>query len=211
MDIDGKCRLCGEKDETVQHITSGCSILAHNLYIHRHNNIVKYIYWVLMQKHNFNINREWWKNELKNIIENSEAKILWETTIQTDTIIPHNRPDIVYTDKITKHTYLIDISVPSDYNIRNKEIEKCIKYEPLKREMIRLYKYNISIIPIIVGCTGVVTYNLKRYCEEISNNIKIDIMQKQAALNTSRIISRFLSNSVTTHQHPQLENEAPLN
>ena len=37
-DTDGKCRLCGQHDETVQHLLAGCDILAGVEYLSRHYN-----------------------------------------------------------------------------------------------------------------------------------------------------------------------------
>lgn len=50
--VDGKCRLCGVKDETAQHIVAGCEQLAGTYYTKRHNNVVQYVYWTLLKKHN---------------------------------------------------------------------------------------------------------------------------------------------------------------
>ena len=38
------CRLCGSRDETVEHLVSGCSFLAVSQYITRHNNVAKHIH-----------------------------------------------------------------------------------------------------------------------------------------------------------------------
>ena len=73
------------------------------------------------------------------IKENNQAKIMWEIPIQTDVTVTHNRPDLIYVDKANNKTYLIDISVPSDYNIGAKEIEKLSKYHLLKTEIRRLW------------------------------------------------------------------------
>uniref|UniRef100_A0A2H1WTY9 SFRICE_034963 n=1 Tax=Spodoptera frugiperda TaxID=7108 RepID=A0A2H1WTY9_SPOFR len=48
--VDGKCRLCGVKDETAQHIVAGCEQLAGTYYTRRHNNVVQYVYWTLLKK-----------------------------------------------------------------------------------------------------------------------------------------------------------------
>ena len=38
---DDKCRLCGEYQETIQHLLSGCKKLAGSEYIKRQNNTLK--------------------------------------------------------------------------------------------------------------------------------------------------------------------------
>merc|ERR1712214_72743 len=39
------CRLCKKENETVHHIVSGCSMLCGTQYLHRHNQVAKYIHW----------------------------------------------------------------------------------------------------------------------------------------------------------------------
>ena len=41
------------------------------------------------------------------VVENTNVKILWDFTIQTDKKMPNNRPDIVIVEKINKicHNY----------------------------------------------------------------------------------------------------------
>ena len=42
--IDPKCRLCGEKDETVEHLVSACSKLAQIQYKQRHDKVASIIH-----------------------------------------------------------------------------------------------------------------------------------------------------------------------
>ena len=37
QEIESKCRLCKQHEETIDHLTSGCSILAKNEYLMRHD------------------------------------------------------------------------------------------------------------------------------------------------------------------------------
>ncbi|KAL4713170.1 hypothetical protein ACJJTC_018815 [Scirpophaga incertulas] len=122
--------------------------------------------------------------------ENESTKILWEMPVHTDITVTHNRPDLIYIDKLNNKTYLIDITVPSDYNIGAKEIEKLSKYHLLKTEVSRLWNTQVTVIPIVIGSTGVVAKSLKRYTDKLDANIDITILQKQAAIHTSIIISK---------------------
>ena len=36
-EIDGKCQLCEHHEETIGHLTSGCSILTNNEHLIKHN------------------------------------------------------------------------------------------------------------------------------------------------------------------------------
>ena len=52
---------------------------------------------------------------------------------------------------------IIDIAVPGDTSIKQKEQEKIEKYQDLKREIARLwFLQKESVIPIIVGPLGCV-------------------------------------------------------
>ncbi|CAH2093003.1 unnamed protein product [Euphydryas editha] len=199
--VDGKCRLCASKDETTQHIISGCEKLAGTYYVKRHNNLVQYVYWCLARQHKMEVSNLWWKETLTQpqVKENNSAKIMWEIPVQTDVTITHNRPDLIYTNKENNKTYLIDVTVPSDYNIGAKEIEKLSKYHLLKTEISRLWNTQTSVIPIIIGATGIVAKSIKKYLEQLDSKIDISILQKQAAIHTSIILSKVLGDTVFVH------------
>lgn len=46
---DVKCCLCGEQNETIHHIVSGCKLLAANQYLHRHNQVGNYVHWCILK------------------------------------------------------------------------------------------------------------------------------------------------------------------
>ena len=44
------CRLCGKKDESMQHLVSGCEKLAQKEYKRRHSIVAKKVHWYLCKK-----------------------------------------------------------------------------------------------------------------------------------------------------------------
>ncbi|XP_031559231.1 uncharacterized protein LOC116295530 [Actinia tenebrosa] len=42
--VNTKCRICGDHDETIDHVISGCPVLAKKEYIERHNKVGKYVH-----------------------------------------------------------------------------------------------------------------------------------------------------------------------
>ena len=46
--ISPLCRLCGQSNETVDHLTSSCSYIAQTAYKHRHDQVAKFIHWKLL-------------------------------------------------------------------------------------------------------------------------------------------------------------------
>ena len=49
---DCKCRLCLEKEETVDHLVSACNKIAQTDYKERHNKVVSMLHWNLCKKYN---------------------------------------------------------------------------------------------------------------------------------------------------------------
>ena len=59
-------------------------------------------------------------------------------------------------DKEIDHTWIIDIAVPGDKRIEEKEREKIEKYQDIARETRRLWKTLAMVITIVVGALGAV-------------------------------------------------------
>ena len=43
-EIESKCRLCKQHEETIDHLTSGCPILAKNEYLMRHDKVCTHLH-----------------------------------------------------------------------------------------------------------------------------------------------------------------------
>ena len=56
MQENSKCRLCGEKDEMINHIISKCSKTAQNEYNSRHDWVGKMDHWELCKRLKFDHN-----------------------------------------------------------------------------------------------------------------------------------------------------------
>ena len=71
--VSTSCRLSGEYPETVEHLVSGCTKLA-GLYKSRHDCVLKYLHWLLRQKHSFTCCIQWWNHEPAPVTENDQVK-----------------------------------------------------------------------------------------------------------------------------------------
>ena len=67
------------------------------------------------------------------VTETEEVKILW------DHKIPTRRPDIVVLDKETRTVQIIDVAVPANGNIKDKDLEKMQKYPYLRLEIQKMW------------------------------------------------------------------------
>ena len=56
-------------------------------------------------------------------------------------MIQAHRPDIVVKDKEMDNTWIIDIAVPGDARVEDKEKEKVEKYQDLAREYVDYGKH----------------------------------------------------------------------
>ena len=60
MQQNSKCRLCGDKDETINHIISACSKLAQKEYKARHDWVSKMIHREMCKKFKFDHANKWY-------------------------------------------------------------------------------------------------------------------------------------------------------
>ena len=96
---NSKCRLCGDRDETINHIISECSKLAQKEYKARHDWVSKVIHWEMCKKCQFDHANKCYMHNPVPILENGTHKFLWDFNIQTDHLIPARRPDLIIINK----------------------------------------------------------------------------------------------------------------
>ena len=73
-----------------------------------------------------------------------------------------------------------------------KKAEKKLKYYSLCIEIQRMWNLKCTIIPVIIGATGMVTRSLRKNLEAVPGKYSIDSLQKTAILGTSHIIREVL-------------------
>ena len=116
------CRLCSEKVENVDHIVSECKKLAQKKYKRRHDNVAKVVHWKLCEKYGLERSEKWYEhNTPKSVVENERIKILLDVCIQCDHVIEARRPDMVIINKENKSCSIVDIAIPGDSRLSEKE------------------------------------------------------------------------------------------
>jgi len=113
---------------------------------------------------------------------------LWNQAVHTDREVTANRPDIIIKNKKEKTCTLID----ADRNVVQKEAEKKLKYKRLSVVIKRKWNLKCTIIPVIIGATGILTRSLRKNLEAVPGKSSIDSLQKTAILGTSHIIRKVL-------------------
>ena len=120
----GIYRLCKEQNETVMHIVSGCKMLAGTEYLHRHNNICKYIHYNILRDLGEVVSEFWYQHKPNESTEIGNVTIMYDMTILTDRNVKHNVPDICIWNRENNSVQIIDVAVPMNNNVVIKTAEK---------------------------------------------------------------------------------------
>jgi hypothetical protein len=82
---------------------------------------------------------------------------------------------------------LVDVVILAGRNVVQKEAEKKLKYKSLCMKIQRMWNLKCTIIPVIIGATGIVTRSLRKNLEYIPEKHSIGSL-----LGTSHIIRKVL-------------------
>ena len=74
--------MCGEREETVQHIICECKKLAQPEYKRRHDTVVKLTNRKLCEKHKPETKEKCYKHCSKGVVDDVDVKLIWNINIQ---------------------------------------------------------------------------------------------------------------------------------
>ena len=161
-------------------------------YIERHNKIGSLIYFNILGKHGIKINKQ--RHEISNVFENNDIKMIWNLPITTKTKLKSNKPDLICIVKKHKQCTIFDFSLPWDSNIDDKYKEKVSKYLPLASEIKNLWLLKeVTIQPIIIGCTGSLMPLMKREYEKLQLKTPVHLLQSTAVYESCKIIRSVIN------------------
>ena len=96
-------------------------------------------------------------------------------------MIEARRPDMILIDKKERKEIIIDIAVPDDVRVGEKEREKIEKYQDLKREIGRLWKLKmVEVVPTVIGAFGNGTKEFDGWIGKLGITNNVGVMQKTA-------------------------------
>jgi len=181
-EIENKCRLCKQHEETIHHLTSGCPILAKKEYLVRHDKVCTHLHYSICKALGTETTHKWYTQTCPSQCMKREMSLLWNQAVHTDREVTVNRPDIIIKNKKGKICTLIDVAIPIDGNVVQKEAQEKLKYKSLCIEIQRMWNLKCTIMPVITGATGIVTRSLKKNLEAVQGKYSIDSLQKQVYL-----------------------------
>jgi hypothetical protein len=116
-EIESRCRLCKEYEESIDHLTSGCPILAKNEYIIRHDRVCTHLHYSICRTLGAETIENWYSHVPKPVCQHEDITVLWNQGRQTDREVLANRTDIIIKNMKDKICLLIYVSVPTARNV----------------------------------------------------------------------------------------------
>jgi hypothetical protein len=87
---------------------------------------------------------------------------------------------------------LIDVAIPGDRNMIQKEAEKILKYKDLIIEIQRMWSVKTRVTPAIIGEIGTISKSFRKYLSSVPGKRDIKELQKTAILGTAHTLREVL-------------------
>ena len=92
-----------------------------------------------------------------------------------------------------KWVWIIDVAIPRDSRIEEKELEKISKYKDLKIEIERLWEKQATVVPVVIGLLGAIPRDLRKHLRTMGlESISPSQLQKTVPLRTAHILCKYL-------------------
>ena len=145
----------------------------------------------MCKKHNLERKEKRYEHCPEGAVKDDDGKLISDINIQCD-VIEVRRPDLIWKDKKAK-CVIIDVAIPGDCRIHEKEIEKIQKYQNLKREPKRLWSLKkVEVVPVVVGALGCISKGFSGWMDTLGTKLNVGMVQKSVLLGTARILRKVL-------------------
>ena len=114
--------LCGDREETINHIIREYSKFAQKEYMTRHNWVGKMIHLEMCKKFKFDHTNKWYMHNTAPVLENKTHILIWDFDIHTDHHIAARRPDLkIINNKKKRNCKSVDLGVLAGHRMKLKE------------------------------------------------------------------------------------------
>jgi len=83
----------------------------------------------------------WYTHPPKPVYEQEDVIVLWNQGVYTEREFTANSPDVIIKNKKEKTCILIDVTIPADRNVAQKEAEKKLKIQEFMYRYITNMEY----------------------------------------------------------------------
>jgi hypothetical protein len=87
---------------------------------------------------------------------------------------------------------LIDVAIPGDRNVIQREAENILKYKDLTIEIQHMWNVKTGVIPVIIGATKTISKPFRKYVSTIPGNHDVRELQKTTILGTAHRLRKVL-------------------
>ena len=133
-------------------------MLASSEYLARHNKalIVLALAWT-KEQNLLDQNVKWYQEKWnrRHVLENSQAKLIWDFDFNLRKTTTSKRPDLMLEEKQTKTVWICDMVCTQKKNIENKRLEKGTHYRQLAFKIReRRPGFNVKVVPLVISAFG---------------------------------------------------------
>ena len=84
QEIESKFQLYKQHEETIDHLTSACPILAKNEYLMRHDKVCTHLHYSIRKALGIETTDKWYTHMPKPVCEEGDVTVLWNQAVHTD-------------------------------------------------------------------------------------------------------------------------------
>jgi hypothetical protein len=154
-EIESRFQLSKEYEETIDHLTSGCPILAKNEYVIRHDQVCMNLHYSICKTLDTETTENFYSHIPKLVSQHEEKQCCGINGYKLIGRFWQIGPDIKIKNIKDKICLLIDVPIPLDRNVIQKEYKKKLKYKNLSIEIQRMWYMKCFVISVIIGATGI--------------------------------------------------------
>ena len=146
-------------------------MLASSEYLARHNKalVVLALAWT-KEQNLLDQNVKWYQEKWnrRHVLENSQAKLIWDFDFNLRKTTTSKRPDVMLEEKQTKTVWICDMVCTQKKNIEHKRLEKGTHYRQLAFKIReRRPGFNVKVMPLVISAFG-------RGIKEVLKELKYD-------------------------------------
>jgi len=87
---------------------------------------------------------------------------------------------------------LIDVAIPGDRIVTEKEAKNILKYKDLITEIQLMWNVKAKVTPAIIGATGTISKSLRQCLSNIPGEHEIKESQKTVIFGTAHLLQKVL-------------------
>ena len=109
-------------------------------------------------------------------------------------MVEARRPDIIFVDNQVKEAKIIDIAIPGDARVKDKELEKREQHQFLREEIGKLYKLKkVTVVAFVIGALGAVSDLFEKYTGKLNVTIRLEMILKAVLFRTAGLLRKVLA------------------